>query len=100
LTGEGTLGYFYAFSPATIATLMSNAVEKPPVSFEAALIELESVVHSMEDGNMSLEESLTAYQRGTELMAYCQQALAVAEQKISILENEALREFRPENVAN
>lgn len=80
---------------------MPKAVEtSSPASFEAALTELEAVVQAMEDGRMSLEESLAAYRRGTELMNFCQHALAAAEQQVSQLENETLREFRPGTIAD
>lgn len=66
---------------------------QPPQSFETALAELESIVQGMEAGKLSLEESLAAYARGAELLKYCQNALAVAEQKIQVLEGGELREF-------
>lgn len=73
---------------------MSVTDKKPaPTSFEAALSELESIVQDMESGKLSLEDSLAAYQRGAELLKYCQGALTAAEQKIQILEAGELREF-------
>jgi exodeoxyribonuclease VII small subunit len=69
------------------------AKDAPP-SFEAALAELEAIVQTMEQGNAPLEASLSAYERGTALLRYCQEALAGAEQKIRILEGQTLREFR------
>lgn len=73
---------------------MSNTeTNQAPKSFEEALAELESIVQDMESGKLSLEESLTAYQRGAELLKYCQGALAAAEQKIQVLEAGELREF-------
>jgi exodeoxyribonuclease VII small subunit len=62
-------------------------------SFEAALNELETIVQDMEAGKLSLEDSLAAYQRGAALLKYCQNALAVAEQKIQVLEVGELRDF-------
>ena len=59
--------------------------------FEAALAELESLVHSMEDGKLELEASIAAYRRGMELMKYCQAQLADAEQQIRVLENGELK---------
>lgn len=53
--------------------------------FEAALAELESVVESLERGELSLEESLQTFERGVELTRTCQEALKQAEQKIQIL---------------
>ena len=73
---------------------------QPPVSadlsFEKALEELEALVSRMEDGKLPLEESLEAYQRGTELIKLCQAKLADAQARVSILEGEALRDFKPE----
>jgi exodeoxyribonuclease VII small subunit len=67
----------------------------PPKSFESALAELESLVQTMEAGKLDLEESLAAYQRGTELLKYCQSTLAAAEQRIRVLESDTLVEFPP-----
>jgi exodeoxyribonuclease VII small subunit len=53
--------------------------------FEEALSELESLVETMEKGELSLEESLTSFERGVALTRICQQALKAAEQKIEIL---------------
>ncbi|MBY0339990.1 MAG: exodeoxyribonuclease VII small subunit [Rhodocyclaceae bacterium] len=73
------------------------AANASPASFESALSELETIVKSLEAGQngLALEESLTAYQRGMTLLRYCQDALAAAEQKIQILEKDALRDFTP-----
>ena len=63
---------------------MPKASNKTP-SFEQALAELESLVESMEQGELSLEESLKSFERGVLLTRTCQQALKEAEQKIQIL---------------
>ena len=55
------------------------------VDFERALAELEALVESMEEGDLSLEESLKAYERGMQLSRACQQALDEAESRIQIL---------------
>ena len=65
-------------------------------TFEQALAELEALVARMEDGKLPLEESLAAYQRGAELVRYCESKLADAQARIAILEGEALRDFNPE----
>ena len=62
-----------------------------PAGFEAALAELERLVASMEDGNLSLEQSLAAHKRGLELARYCQATLAQAEQQVRVLEDETLK---------
>ena len=65
--------------------------------FEAALAELESIVQNMEGGNLSLEESIAAYRRGSALLAHCQRQLNDAERKIQVLDDGALRDFDPAN---
>ena len=57
-------------------------------NFEAALEELEELVSSMEDGELSLEESLQAFENGIKLTRECQAALKNAEQKVQVLLNE------------
>ncbi len=64
-----------------------------PQDFEAALAEFERVVASMEDGSLSLAESLTAYRRGVDLSRICQERLAEAENQVRVLEGELLRPF-------
>jgi len=56
-------------------------------NFEAALEELEELVSSMEDGELSLEESLQAFENGIKLTRECQAALKNAEQKVQVLLN-------------
>ncbi len=56
-----------------------------PASFEDSLSELEALVESMENGELSLDESLAAFERGIALTRNCQQALQAAEQKVEIL---------------
>ncbi len=55
------------------------------LSFEDALSELESLVERMEQGELSLEDSLKSFERGVALTRTCQQALKAAEQKVEIL---------------
>ena len=60
-------------------------------SFEKALAELESIVSRMEDGGLSLEQSLAAHRRGLELAKYCRERLETAQQQIRVLEGEVLK---------
>ncbi|MBT7953204.1 MAG: exodeoxyribonuclease VII small subunit [Gammaproteobacteria bacterium] len=53
--------------------------------FEKALKELEKLVENMEEGDMSLEDSMKQFERGVALTRSCQKALADAEQKVQIL---------------
>ena len=61
--------------------------------FESALAELEAIVARMEDGQLTLEQSLTAYKRGAELLKLCQVQLADAQQQVKVLEGGALKNF-------
>jgi exodeoxyribonuclease VII small subunit len=65
----------------------------PPESFETATAELEQIVTNMEAGKMSLEEALSAYKRGMELLQYCQHVLKKSQQQIKILETDILKNF-------
>lgn len=51
-------------------------------SFEQALSELESIVKKLEEGNMPLEDSLKAYEKGIALKKLCDQKLNQAQLKI------------------
>jgi exodeoxyribonuclease VII small subunit len=70
-----------------------HAVSSQPESFEAASAELEKIVTAMEAGKMSLEASLSAYQRGAELLQYCQNKLQGAQQQVRMLEAGMLKDF-------
>lgn len=65
----------------------------PAPSFESALKELEAIVAAMEAGQMPLQESLDAYQRGVALLRQCQETLTAAEQQIRLLDGAGLRGF-------
>lgn len=65
--------------------MAAKAKKKPEFQFETALEELERLVEQMEQGELSLEDSLKHFERGVELTRACQQALKDAEQKVQIL---------------
>jgi exodeoxyribonuclease VII small subunit len=62
-----------------------SVTEQPAFDFEKSLEELEQLVGKMEQGDLTLEQSLKEFERGVELTRYCQRALQEAEQKIEIL---------------
>ena len=62
------------------------------VNFEAAMIELEQLVRQMENGDLSLDESLKAFERGVLLTRQCQKSLAEAELKVKMLSAEGVIE--------
>lgn len=53
--------------------------------FNKGLLELESIVKTMESGDLSLEDSLKYFEQGVQLTRQCQSALSEAEQKIALL---------------
>jgi len=53
--------------------------------FEEALQKLEAIVKRLEDGNLSLEESLKAFEEGIRLSRFCSKKLDEAEKKVEIL---------------
>ncbi|MBB1060979.1 exodeoxyribonuclease VII small subunit [Marilutibacter spongiae] len=62
------------------------ATEASPVAdFEKSLDALEALVEKMEQGDMSLEDSLAAYERGVGLYRSCQTALEQAELRVRLL---------------
>ena len=70
-------------------------------SFESAMAELEQLVEKMEDGELTLDESLRAFERGVVLTRLCQNELKNAELKVQQLNNdgglEELEIADPEN---
>ncbi len=56
------------------------------LTFEEALQELEEISRKLESGTLSLDESITRFERGTELRKFCQNKLEEAERKIEILQ--------------
>ena len=59
-----------------------ESVEK---KFESALEELEQVVEQLESGELSLEDSLAAFEKGVGLVRFCNQKLNEVEKKIEML---------------
>ena len=54
-------------------------------TFEQALAELERIVAQIEQGEVSLEESINKYAEGTKLIEQCRKILSAAEKKIQML---------------
>ena len=71
-------------------------------TFDSAMAELEQLVEKMEDGELTLDESLKAFERGVVLTRLCQNELKNAELKVQQLNNdgglEELEIADPENV--
>lgn len=67
-----------------------DATQKP-VSYEAAVSELETLVSRLESGQMPLSDLLSGYQRGAILLAYCRDQLQAVENQIQVLDNGQLK---------
>jgi len=69
-------------------------------NFETSLTELEEIVSKMEQGDLSLEDSLSAFEKGVKLSKDCQKALKTAEQKVNKLvakeDGLVIESFEPE----
>ncbi|MGK2913076.1 MAG: exodeoxyribonuclease VII small subunit [Porticoccaceae bacterium] len=68
---------------------------KKVVDFERSLQQLEALVEALEEGNLSLEDSLKSFEQGVRITRECQQALKSAEQRIAILTQDLTGESDP-----
>ncbi|MCX4025970.1 exodeoxyribonuclease VII small subunit [Endozoicomonas sp. SM1973] len=72
------------------------ARKKASTSFEESLTALETLVEQLESGELSLEDSLQAFEQGIKLTRECQQSLTKAEQKVNLLlEKNGLQTIEP-----
>ena len=60
--------------------------DQSPLSFEAALKQLETIVHRLESGEASLEDSIGLYTQGQALKALCEKKLADATARIEAIQ--------------
>lgn len=68
-----------------IGSQMSDQSQDSMQDFEQALEKLEAIVSKMEQGKLSLEQSLSAFEEGVRLTRNCQESLRTAEQRVSKL---------------
>ncbi len=62
---------------------------KKNITFEEAMTKLEDSVHKLESGNMSLDESLAAFEEAVALVRICNEKLESAERRVRILVDNA-----------
>ncbi|MBK7050561.1 MAG: hypothetical protein RL710_1358 [Pseudomonadota bacterium] len=74
----------------------SQPVLATPVSYEAALEELERLVARLESGELPLDQLLSSYQRGAELLKFCRERLDAVESQIKVLDQGVLKAWTPE----
>jgi len=70
--------------PARASRAKPDAAVAP--SYEAALLELEQLVARLDSGQLPLDQLLTQYQRGAELLAFCRARLQAVEDQIQVME--------------
>ncbi|QIL72119.1 exodeoxyribonuclease VII small subunit [Diaphorobacter sp. HDW4B] len=67
-----------------------------PVSYEAALLELEQLIERIESGQMPLEQMLAGYQRGATLLTFCRSRLDAVQEQIKVLDDGKLQSWTQE----
>lgn len=67
-----------------------------PATYEAAMGELEQLVGQLESGEMPLEQLLSGYQRGAQLVEHCRDKLRSVEDQIKVLDAGALKPWKPQ----
>jgi exodeoxyribonuclease VII small subunit len=75
---------------------MSQPASPPPASYEAALEELEQLIGRIESGQLPLEQLLTGYERGAELLQFCRDRLQAVEHQIKVLDEGTLKPWLQE----
>ena len=67
------------------------AASELPLNYEASLQELEALVDRLESGQLPLDQLLTGYQRGAQLLKFCRDQLEAVENQIKVLEGGELK---------
>ncbi len=68
--------------------------------FEAAIVELETIVKKLEEGDLPLEQSLALYERGVQLSRFCHARLEAAERRIEILNERGELKAAPNSLSD
>ena len=82
--------------------MINTELEK--LTFEEAMQELEKLVDSLDKGDVSLDEAIAAYDRGSQLKDYCEKKLQEAKMKVDTIQSsdnidtipEKLSPFKPD----
>ena len=70
------------------------------LTFEEAMRELEKLVDSLDKGEVSLDEAIAAYDRGSQLKDYCQKKLQEAKMKIETIQSSGNVDVIPEKLSS
>ena len=77
--------------------MSNNELEK--LTFEEAMKELEKLVDSLDKGDVSLDEAIAAYDRGSQLKDYCQKKLHEAKMKVDTIQSSDNFDTIPEKLS-
>jgi exodeoxyribonuclease VII small subunit len=80
-------------SSTSVSNTSSDTVLVSP-SYEAAVAELEALVGQLDSGEMPLEQMLSSYQRGAQLLQFCRERLQAVEDQIKVLDDGALKVWK------
>ena len=78
--------------------MTNNELEK--LTFEEAMKELEKLVDSLDKGDVSLDDAIAAYDRGSQLKDYCQKKLHEAKMKVETIQLSDNVETVPEKLSS
>ena len=78
--------------------MTNNELEK--LTFEEAMMELEKLVDSLDKGDVSLDDAIAAYDRGSQLKDYCQKKLHEAKMKVETIQLADNIETVPEKLSS
>ena len=88
---QNTMAKTPASSVAPAALPALPALPVLPATYEAALQELDGLVAGLESGQLPLDQLLSGYQRGAQLLAFCKGKLEAVETQIKVLEGTELK---------
>ena len=77
--------------------MSNNDLEK--LTFEKAMMELEELVNSLDKGDVSLDEAIAAYDRGSQLKDYCEKKLQEAKMKVDTIQASDNTDTIPEKLS-
>ena len=78
--------------------MTNNDLEK--LTFEEAMKELEKLVDSLDKGDVSLDDAIAAYDRGSQIKDYCQKKLNEAKMKVETIQSSDSVETVPEKLSS
>jgi exodeoxyribonuclease VII small subunit len=76
------------------ATTSVTAATAVAPAYEEAMAELEALVERMESGGLPLDQLLSGYQRGAELLQVCRQRLQAVEEQIKVLDQGTIKPWK------